>query len=202
MIKVPAKHLAFFLCLAVVLSLTSLAACERPASQSNWSPITDSYQTVTAEALASLGALEPTNTPAAKPTPTVASTSEQADVEIPASLPHSMKGYNLFSWQQDEDWYFTLVTGTNAGIAFEAIIAPGNTISDDGYVKITVVGMDDLKQLLSRLPSGEEVIWSGMDLGGQVPEGTIYLTLPPQEMIDELTAYCTSLGIKLTAIKP
>lgn len=185
-----------------MLSLTSLAACERPASRSNWSPITDSYQTVTAEALATLGALEPTTTTAAKATVTETATAEQAAVEIPANLPHSMKGYNLYSWQQDEDWYFTLVTGTNAGIAFEAIITPGNTVSDDGYVKITVVGMDDLKQLLSRLPSGEEVIWSGMDLGGQVPEGTIYLTLPPQEMIDELIAYCTSLGIKLTANKP
>ena len=173
MIKVPAKRLAFCLCLAVVLSLTSLAACERPASRSNWSPITDSYQTVTAEALASLGALEPTNTTAAKATVTVASTSEQTAVEIPANLPHSMKGYSLYSWQVEEDWYFTLVTGTNADIAFEAIIASGDVVSDDGYVKITVVGTDELKQLLSRLPAGEAVIWSGMDLGGQVPEVTI-----------------------------
>lgn len=200
--KVPAKRLALCLCLVVVLLLTSLAACERPASRSNWSPITDSYQTVTAEAQGTLGALEPTNTAPAITTATIAATAKQAAVEIPASLPHSMKGYSLFSWQVEEDWYFTLVTGTNAGIAFEEIIAPGNVVSGDGYVKVTVVGMDDLKQLLSRLPAAEEVIWSGMDLGGQVPEGTIYLTLPPQEIIDELTAYCVSLGIKLTAIKP
>jgi len=113
-----------------------------------------------------------------------------------------MKGYNLYSWKDGEDWYFTLVTGTNAGISFEEIIALGDIVNGDGYVKITVVGMDELKELLSRLPAGEEVIWSGMDLGGQVPEGTIYLTLPPQEMIDEVITYCASLGIKLTAIKP
>jgi hypothetical protein len=41
-----------------------------------------------------------------------------------------------------------------------------------------------------------------MDLGGMVPTGTVYLTLPPQEMIDELTAYCDTLSLHLTAIKP
>jgi hypothetical protein len=30
-------------------------------------------------------------------------------------LPHSMKGYELYSWQADEQWHFTLITGTNCG---------------------------------------------------------------------------------------
>ena len=86
MIKVPAKHLAFFLCLAVVLSLTSLAACERPASQSNWSPITDSYQTVTAEALATLGTSLPTSERTTQPQTTIAPTSTSQPVEISVPL--------------------------------------------------------------------------------------------------------------------
>jgi hypothetical protein len=200
--KAPVERWTPFFGLILLLSICLLAACERPASRSIWSPITESYQTVTAEALASLGTPLPTSEGTTQPQTTIAPTSTSQPVEIPAQLPHSMKGYNLYSWQDGEDWYFTLVTGTNAGISFEEIIAPGDIVSGDGYVKITVVGMDELKELLSRLPAGEEVIWSGMDLGGQVPEGTIYLTLPPQDMIDELIAYCTSLGIKLTAIKP
>jgi len=28
-------------------------------------------------------------------------------------LPSSMKGYELYSWQEEGQWHFTLVTGTN-----------------------------------------------------------------------------------------
>jgi hypothetical protein len=190
---------------ATVLFVCLLAACDRPASKSNWSPITNSYQTVTAEALASLG-VTATAQPTVAPTTTAVQTTAPAATidasKYPDQLPHSLKGYDLYSWQVDEEWNFTLITGTNRSKSFDEIIAPGDTISDDGFVKITVSGMEALKAVLTLLPTGEEILWSGMDLGGEVPTGTVYLTLPPQEMIDDLTAYCDSLGLKLTAIIP
>jgi hypothetical protein len=122
--------------------------------------------------------------------------------ELPAQLPDSVKGYDLYSWQSGEPWNFTLVTGTNRMKAFDEIIAPGNIVSADGFIKVSVTGVDELKKLLLLLPAGEDVLWGGMDLGGQVPTGTVYLTLPPQDMIDELIVFCTSKGINLTAIRP
>jgi hypothetical protein len=147
------------LIIVVLLIAALLAACERPASRANWSPITDSYNTLTAEALASLG---PTATTAPKATATVSAAKTTPEPEstldvtqYPAQLPHSMKGYDLYSWQDGDVWYFTLITGTNRMKSFDEIIAPDDIISDDGFIKITVSGMADLKTLLALLPAGE-----------------------------------------------
>jgi hypothetical protein len=184
--------------------MLGLAACERPATKSTWSPIDEANKAATAAALPKTlkpvetgdpAAATATAAPADKPTPTLDLTT------LPAQLPHSMKGYNLYSWQVGQVWNFTLVTGTNAR-SFDDITTFENTLSDDGFVKLTFSGIDELKEVLARLPKSEEVLWSGFDLGGEVPTGTVFLTLPPQEMIDEIITYCSGLGIHLTAIKP
>lgn len=205
MINPPADRRIRLIIVAFLIAAL-LAACERPASRASWSPITDSYNTLTAEALDSL---EPTGTTTPKPIATVSVVEVTAEpdstldvAQYPAKLPHSMKGYDLYSWQDGDVWYFTLITGTNRMKSFDEIIAPEDTLSDDGFIKITVSGMENLKMLLALLPADEEIIWGGMDLGGMVPTDTAYLTLPPQEMIDELIAYCDTLSLHLTAIKP
>jgi len=53
-------------------------------------------------------------------------------------LPRSMKGYELYSWQEQGQWHFTLITGTNRNKQLEEIISDGNTVSEDGWVKIHV----------------------------------------------------------------
>jgi hypothetical protein len=47
------------------------------------------------------------------------------------ALPHSMKGYELYSWSQDGEWHFTLITGTNRNKTLEEIISPSNTVTAD-----------------------------------------------------------------------
>ena len=106
-------------------------------------------------------------------------------------LPSSMKGYELYSWQVEKVWNFTLITGTNRNKTVEEIMAKGDVLTRDGWVKITVAGMDDLKALLARLPNGENVYW----MDGLVAPGTF--AKPPAEMIDIVQQYCQQVGVNL-----
>jgi len=74
-------------------------------------------------------------------------------------LPHSFKGYELYSWEEEGQWHFTLITGTNRIKTIEEITSKGDFISETGWVKIQVVGADAIKDVLSRLPEGESVFW-------------------------------------------
>lgn len=114
---------------------------------------------------------------------------------IPDPLPKSMKGYELYSWQTDSGWVYTLTTGTNRNKSFEEITAPGNLTDGDGLIKVTVVSIEDLMILLKRLPSGEEVFWSGINLSGEVKEGTLYFSYPPEEQISTILRLAEETGI-------
>lgn len=98
-----------------------------------------------------------------------------------APLPHSMKGYELYSWyaEQEGEWYYTLITATNRIKTYDEIVSP----------EVSVRGLDTLRSELDQLPSGEQVFW----LTQRVPN----MTLPPGEMIDEIGTYCRLRGIKL-----
>lgn len=189
------KKSIWFLLLGVLL----LTACERPATRSNWSPI-DAASTAPAASETLPATLEaPVFTP--EPTETTAAIESTLDFStLPTQLPPSMKGYELYSWQVGEEWNYTLVTGTNRTKTFDEIITPENTVSADGFVKLSVVGVENLKKLLALLPAGEQIVWGGMDLGGQVPEGTVYLAFPSAEMLAEMKTYCSGLGLTLTSL--
>lgn len=183
----------------ILVLLLVITGCERPATRSNWSPIEDVGGTETVSALPET---LPSTTDAAEITATASQAMGTLDPALlPTPLPHSIKGYELYSWQTGEDWNFTLITGTNRIKTFEEIIASGNTVNEDGFIKVSVGGVDELKKLLKLLPTGESILWGGMDLGSEVPIGTIYLTLPPQSMINEVTRFCASLGLDLTSIQ-
>ncbi|HNR03047.1 MAG TPA: hypothetical protein PKK59_10980 [Anaerolineaceae bacterium] len=118
---------------------------------------------------------------------------------IPEQLPESMKGYELYSWQSGSTRVYTLITGTNSEKAFSEITAVENTIDGD-YLKISVANLDDLKTLLSRLPAAEEVFWGGIDLAGQVNEGTVYFSYPAEKELNEILHYSQQIGIDLHTI--
>jgi len=84
----------------------------------------------------------------------------------------SMKGYELYSWQVQGEWYFALVIGTNRIKTYDEIASP----------KVRVRGLEALEGQLDQLPSGEQVFWSAQ----RVPN----TGLPPHEMIDEIRTYC------------
>ena len=96
-----------------------------------------------------------------------------------SKLPHSMKGYELYSWKSRGEWHFSLVVGTNRLKTFREVSSP----------KIRVRGIDALKRRLNRLVKGEEVSWSVR----LVPR----TVLPPGEIIDEVKNHCEGRGIIL-----
>ena len=114
-------------------------------------------------------------------------------------LPHSMKGYELYSWQADDQWHFTLITGTNRIKSLEEIISNENTVTADGWVKISVRGVDAIQTVLSGLPQHEEIFWSNRLEQTQTQANPI--TLPPQEIIDIVQEYCKQSGLELYVSK-
>ena len=191
----------------LLIFFLALTGCERNATSSNWSPIDAANSQASQTAVPSELGIN-TATPAPVETEIPAASTEAAGGEIapldlstlPEKLPDSMKGYELYSWQTGDDWNFTLITGTNRIKSFDEIIAAGSSVSSDGFVKISVRGLGDLEEVLRLLPAGENIVWGGMDLGAQVSQGTVYLTYPPQEIIDQVSAACSGLGLNLTTL--
>ena len=117
-----------------------------------------------------------------------------------APFPHSMKGYELYSWTVGSEWYFTLMTGTNRLKAYDEITSGENTVSEDGWVKVTVAGVDSIKAVLGQVPAGEQVIWMGKERLEQVQGIEGDLTLPGREIVDEIEWYCEESGIELHVV--
>ncbi len=42
-----------------------------------------------------------------------------------------MKGYEIYSWQEDEEWVFKLITGTNRQKTIDEIMSNSETIQED-----------------------------------------------------------------------
>jgi len=110
-------------------------------------------------------------------------------------LPHSLKGYELYSWSDGSQWHFTLITGTNRLKTIEEITSKGDSISETGWVKIQVVGADAIKDVLSRLPEGESVFWCDELHIGQSTETD--LQLPPGQIADAIEEYAKQCGLDL-----
>jgi hypothetical protein len=112
-------------------------------------------------------------------------------------LPQSFKGYELYSWEQDNQWHFTLITGTNRTKAMEEIISGEDYISETGWVKIHVIGVDAIKDVLSRLPHNEPVIWCDELHIGQTTNTD--LQLPPKNITDTIKEYAEQCGLDFVA---
>jgi len=108
-------------------------------------------------------------------------------------LPHSMKGYELYSWEEEGQWHFTLITGTNRIKTIEEITSKGDFISETGWVKIQVVGADAIKDVLSHLHEGESVFWCDELHIGQSTETD--LQLPPEQIADAIEEYAKQCGL-------
>jgi hypothetical protein len=115
-------------------------------------------------------------------------------------LPHSMKGYELYSWSEDDQWHFTLITGTNRTKTMEEITSKDDVISETGWVKIHVVGADAIRNVLSRLPQGESVGWCDAMHIGQTTETD--LQLPPTQVVDAIKEHAEQCGLDFIITTP
>ncbi len=117
-------------------------------------------------------------------------------------LPDSMKGYELYSWFEDSQWYFTLITGTNRNKTSEEIRTSEDFVSETGWVKIRMSGVDALEAALRKLPKGEDVVWLAMPPPEPTSAGGFGITLPPSPVTNSIKAYASSLGLNFTVQTP
>jgi len=119
-----------------------------------------------------------------------------------AQLPHSMSGYELYSWMEDGQWRFTLMTGTDRDKTLVEIISREDFISEAGWEEIHVLGIDGLKVVFNKLPKGEEVYWLARPRAvEQVPENIIF-GLPSGQDNITIKKYATQYGVNLKTLTP
>lgn len=113
-------------------------------------------------------------------------------------LPHAAKGYDLFSWLQNGEWNFTLISGTNRSKTAAEVMSPTDTVTADGWVQVHVVGVDAVSALLGRIQSNESIGWySGV--WGDAQSGADF-GFPPADIIAVLDARSQQNGFKLVTI--
>jgi hypothetical protein len=112
-------------------------------------------------------------------------------------LPHSMKGYELYSWQVEGQWHFTLITGTNRNKTTEEITTGENFISQAGWVKIRAEDIETVKVILSKLTEDEEVSWLNGQRSEPFPGEAVNFSFPPAAEVDALKQQAGKYGIKL-----
>jgi hypothetical protein len=119
---------------------------------------------------------------------------------VATSLPHSMKGYELYSWyvEEEDDWIYTLVTGTNRLKSYAELAESESVITEDNWVKITVRGMSALKSVLNLLPEGEALLW--LDAGRLEGAPAMDMAFPHRQAVNEIARYCESRGIDLDVV--
>ena len=100
---------------------------------------------------------------------------------------HSMKGWELYSWPQGNDWNYSILPGTNREKTYDEVIAN----------KIRVIGKDSLKMLLDKFPAKEELFWTGKRSG----DGWANLSFPDDNTINEIKNYCQQKELVLSVIQ-
>jgi hypothetical protein len=126
---------------------------------------------------------------------------EKLSITAVDKLPDSMKGYELYSWSEDGQWHFTLITGTNRNKTLEEIISKENYISEAGWVKVNVAGVEAIKAVLRKLPPKEFVMWlSGMREPSE--QAAIQIQMPPAETSKEIKEYAIQCGLDFQAQTP
>lgn len=107
---------------------------------------------------------------------------------------HSVKGWELYSWQEGDNWYYSILTGTNRTKTYDEVTSYKPT---DVHL-ISVTGIDSLKLALAKFPENENITWPGKGWLQRCWGGNYgNLQLPPQNIIDELTQYCNQRKLNL-----
>ena len=105
------------------------------------------------------------------------------------SFEHSMKGWELYSWPNGNNWTYSILEGTNRCKTLEQVT--GN------YIIVT--GNDSLKILLDKFPLHEEIFWIGEEWLDRIwNNNTSNLTLPDINTLNEIRDYCTQKQLVLS----
>jgi hypothetical protein len=89
----------------------------------------------------------------------------------------SMKGYELYSWQEGGQWKFSVLVGTNRQKTLEEIKSTDVVLS----------GVDALTSTLERIPAGQYITWSSRET----------LSFPPEDIRSQVEQACKDKGLIL-----
>jgi hypothetical protein len=92
-------------------------------------------------------------------------------------FPESMKGYELYSWQEGSQWKFSILVGTNREKKLDEIKAEETVLR----------GVEALTAALEQIPAGQYITWSSRET----------LSFPPAEVVERIEAACTEQGLIL-----
>jgi hypothetical protein len=90
----------------------------------------------------------------------------------------SMKGYELYSWQEGGQWKFSLLIGTNRE----------KTLDEIKSADVALSGVDALTSTLEKIPAGQYITWSSRET----------LSFPPEEIRNQVEKVCKDKGLILT----
>src|SRR5262249_19025730 len=99
-----------------------------------------------------------------------------------SELPHFLKGYEIYSWQEPHDhWHFALLGGTNR-------------LKSPSEISSAAISEAELRSRLAKLPALEDVAWCPpAELKMQPP-----LEIPPKQIVDSLLELAHRLNIHLS----
>ena len=97
---------------------------------------------------------------------------------VPQPDTSSMKGYELYSWEEDGQWFFSILVGTNRE----------KTLDEIQSSETTLKGVEELQPVLESIPAGQFVTW----MSG---EG---LAFPPDEIIRQVEHVCRDQGLEFS----
>jgi hypothetical protein len=105
------------------------------------------------------------------------------------SFEHSLKGWELYSWPNGNDWNYSILTGTNRLKSYEEVTEN----------EIIVFGKDSLKMLLDKFPVNEEIFWASEGWLDRIWGGNFgNLSLPDDKIINEIKSYCSQKELLLS----
>ncbi|MDO9153815.1 MAG: hypothetical protein Q7U47_08950 [Paludibacter sp.] len=97
------------------------------------------------------------------------------------SFSSSMKGWELYSWANGNDWYYSFLPGTNRQKTYNEVIKN----------PIVVIGKDSLKMILNKLSANENIFWMGENwLKNIWLNNYDKLSLPDNNTVEEIKQYC------------
>ena len=92
-------------------------------------------------------------------------------------FPESMKGYELYSWQDGGQWKFSILVGTNRE----------KTLDEIRSADVALSGVDALTSTLEKIPAGQYVTWSSRET----------LSFPPDDILSQVKQVCQDRGLIL-----
>lgn len=103
------------------------------------------------------------------------------DVTAPDGQASSMKGYELYSWQDDGQWRFSLLEGTNREKTLDEIRSPDSSLK----------GIEALKPALENIRAGQWVTWLSRDT----------LAFPPADVMRRVEQISKDQGLQLSVVR-